>query len=206
MFFTFNNKVKAGICDREGINNLKKLAEQVDVSYEYIDNSESGEEEFVINQYEIVVNLISEDLCVSDGENESCYNDSDNGLVKLYLGAGNVNIDITSYRCSGYRLKTINLKLPKFNSYSYREECKKLKEYNLEICDPWYQGGLDEISFTKYIDNFLKENTKTVEEENIITRLVDIFKNYYLYIITGCLLISVIIIFAIIRRKRSVLE
>ena len=205
MFFTFDNDVNAALCDNEHIRELKVLAKKIDVSYEYIDNSDKEIDDiFVINRYNVTVNLISDELYLSEDNVDYYYKDYENGIVKFSRNAGNMNLIIRSKKCAGYKIDTINIKLPHFNTYSYREECKGLEEYNLDVCNPWYQGTISDSSFKKTIDKYLYANEE--EKNSLYDKIINFIKVNYIFISCGILIILVFIVGLIINRKRSVLE
>lgn len=204
-FFSSTSYVAADICDNEHISQIEALAEQVDVKYEYIDNSklekDEGESEYTVNTYSISVNLISDELYLNDGFKDYHYSDSNNGIINLNLNSGTRQLTLHSRRCGGYKIKTMTLKLPKFNIYSYKQECEKLEKYNLDVCDEWYQGTLNDNLFYKEVNKYLEnDNLNTIE------KIINLFKNNYLIIIAGLIAIIIIITGIIMHRKRSVLE
>ena len=219
-YFAFTTNVDASLCDKEHLSQLKELANQVEVSYEYIDYSDNvvnddGEiydnidiydnsEEFVVNSYLVSVNLISDELYIVDEyNNKYYYEQSENGMLKLTVNSGVVEFTIHSWRCADYKLKTVKLDLPKFNVYSYRSECKELEEYEIDVCNPWYQGTITDSSFSKTIDEYLNP---IVEDVIIWDKILNCLKNYYLYIIGGIFVVILLVIAIIVHRKRSVLE
>ena len=108
-FFVFSSSVKAGVCDSEHIKQLNELAKNVDVNYEYLDYSIQEEEKeknefiedddvspIIINSYLVSVNLISDELYISNGYNDYYYSVSVNGVVSFYNNAGVLNLSIKS--------------------------------------------------------------------------------------------------------------
>lgn len=204
LFFCTPN-VWADLCDSAHIKQLKELANQVDVSYEYIDNNEkieSGENvEIAINFYTVSINMLSDEFYVTIDGNDYYYSDAVDGILTLDAFAGNFKLEIKSRRCVGYLLRKISIDLPEFNAYSYRDECKKLEEYNLDVCNPWYQGEVNPNIFYETVNKYLVE-----EEVNFLDKIIDFVKKNYLIISGCCLGIIFIVILIIIHRKRSVLE
>lgn len=204
--FAFNSNVKAAICNREHISQLKELANQVDVSYEYIDNSDSNETEFSVNQYSVSVNLISDELYLVDKYgNNYFYENSDNGIIRFVINSGVLDLTVHSKKCASLKLRTISMKLPKFNTYSSKEECKELTKYGLDVCDPWYQGDLDEVSFYNTVNKYL--NSEDNDDSNsVFNKILEFLESYYIYVLIGIALIILIVVLIVIKRKRSVLE
>lgn len=205
-YFAFSSNVNAALCDKEHINQLKELANQVEIDYEYIvDNDEDGDGEFTTNMYYVGVNLLSSELYITDGKKKYYYNDSEAGIIKLYYNSGTIEFDIYSNTCQDLILRTITINLPKFNIFSYRNECEQLKEYDLNVCDPWYQGSIDVESFNNVVSKYLNKSVVT-KDSNFIDDLIAFFSNYWMHIFGIIILIVVIIIVYKIYRRRSVLE
>lgn len=203
-YFAYSSNVLADLCDKEHIKELKELANKVDVNYEYIvDEDEDGDGEITINVYSVDVNLLSNELYLSDGKKEYYFNDFENGIVNLYYNASKINFDIHSTRCFDYKLRTISIDLPKYNTYSYKSECKELSEYELDVCDPWYQGTINDNYFDSVVNKYLNIPK---EKETIIDILINFYNKYQLIIIGSILLIVLVIIGIVSYRKRSVLE
>lgn len=206
-FLGFTTYVSADVCDNAHISQLKKLAEQVDVSYEYLDYSNTnidGESEFSTDVYAVSVNLVSDDLYIIHGNDSYYYNQAIDGNVKIYVNSGSVDLKVYSKSCADYKLRSISLKLPKFNSYSYKEECRDLEEYELDVCDPWYQGLVNDNIFYEEVNEYIisDEDDGGFSFQDII----DFLGDNYLYVGGGLVLILLIIIGIIVYRKRSVLE
>ena len=206
-YFAFTSSVDAALCDREHINQLKELANQVEVNYEYIDYSEEilggNGGAYATNRYKLTINLIAEDLYLVYNNKEYYYNQTDNGIVSFSVNSGYVEFTIHTKTCAGHKLRTINLTLPKFNTYSYRGECQELEEYELDVCDPWYQGTITDSSFNKVIDEYLNP---VVKEASKWDEILIFLSNYYLYIIGGIVAVVLLVVAVIIHGKRSVLE
>ena len=203
-YFAYSSNVLADLCDKEHIKELKELANQVEVSYEYIvDDDEDGDGEKTINVYSVDVNLLSDELYLSDGRKKYYFNGFDNGILKLYYNASKIDFEVRSTRCFDYKLKTISINLPKYNTYSYRSECKELSEYELDVCDPWYQGIINDNYFDSIVSKYLNIPK---EKETFIDKAI-VFYNKYQLIIIGSILFVVLAIIGIISyRKRSVLD
>ena len=202
MFFTFNNNVKA-ICDNQHIKELKALAEQIDVSYEYIEEDESDSVDveegdlYMPNMYSLSLNLISNELYLNYNNHDYYYDTYEDGNVFLTGEAGSIKLNIYSTKCADIKIKAINLNLPKFNVYSKREECLNLKEYNLDVCNPWYQGSISETSFLKIIEEYL--NMDDEDKSNF-------FIDNYIYFLGAFILIVIVVVIVIFNNKRSVLK
>ena len=94
--------------------------------------------------------------------------------------------------------------MSKFNEYSLTEECEKLKDLGLEVCDEWSEKTFSDDIFYAIVNEYLLEDTSL--EKSFFERTVAFVKEYYLCIIGGFVLIITIVILYFIHRKRSVLE
>lgn len=205
-FTTFKERVYADICDNADIQRLKELANIVDVSYEYIENSSTGNSEddsWIDNMYYVFVSNLNEELYIKKGTREYYYSDVKDGVLQFIQNSGTIQLVIYSNACSGKVLRTINLELPKFNTYSYRQECNDLAELNLDFCDEWYQGYLDDRIFDSLIEPYINGD---ISEVTFFDRIIQLLRQYYIFIILGLLVIVGIILFWKNYRKRSVLE
>ena len=206
-FFAGTLSVSADVCDKEHISQLKGLAEQIDVSYEYMDYSgeysdvDEVDGGFPVNTYSISLNLMSDELYVSNDLRDYYFTDSKDGVINFYGNAGKLDLKIRSSRCAGYVVRNISLDLPKFNVYSIRSECKKLSEYDLDVCRPWYKGTINDKIFYDTVNKYLKE-----EKPNFLDVTVDFLKKYYLIIGGAIITLILVIVGIVIYRKRSVLE
>lgn len=190
-FFIGNVYVKAESCELEDFERLKSLANNITINYEYVT------EENLYNNYYVFINGLTNEFYINDGRNNYYYDEFENGNLTLLFTSGNFDFSVYSANCSDILLRTVSVKLPTYNVFSDSDECKKMKEYNLEVCDPWYQGSLNVDEFEKIIAKYEK-----VEEQKI----KDASKKYWL--IGGVCIIVFVLLFIIflVRRKRSVLE
>ena len=156
LFFSFNLSVDAALCDKEYIDNLKELAEQVDVNYEYIDYSEeilSGKDgSYSTNRYIINVNLLNDELYVN-------YND-----FQFFKLINDIIDDINNKEIIYYDDFEIKI-------YASKENIKKLKQNKSNYLENIENNYYDEI------DDLRKENAELHDKinslENVITDLND---------------------------------
>lgn len=207
LFFSFNLRVDAALCDKEHITKLKELAEQIEVSYEYIDYSKdilNNSGSYLTNTYNLTINLLSSDLYLIYDNRKYFYDSSNGGMFTFLVNSGNVDFAIHTKNCADYRLRNVRLELPKFNTYFYRKECQDLVEYDIDYCDPWYQGVITDSSFKKVVDEYL--NVDNDKNDGYWNLNFNFFKEGYIYIIAGVGIVLIIIVIILIYRKRSVLE
>ena len=112
------------------------------------------------------------------------------------MTSGVNDLEIYSKKCNDWRLKTITLDLPKFNEYSLSYDCR-FKFDDLDVCDPWYSGTVNEEYFKKVTEDFEKENENTsilekLEQfvlDNII--VVSIFAGLFLIVVVVVIVIKI---------------
>ena len=205
-FVIFSNDVSAEVCDDADMQRLKQLANMIEVNYEYIDGKPIGDSEddsYSVNSYYLFINNLTEQLYIKDGIDEYYHSDLENGTLKLIHNSGQIQLLVYSTRCRDIVLRTIDLKLPKFNVYSFRNECIELKDLNLDFCDEWYQGYLDDRIFATYVEPYLVNRNIEISFKD---KVLNLLENYYIYMIIGVVSIILLILLIVRYKKRSVLE
>lgn len=192
-----NSIVYADSCDNQDIARLRTLASYVDVTYDYIESEDL---------YSVTINGITNELFAIDKDRmiEYQYYNEIDGNISFKVEAGNLSLDVYSNNCDTRPLKSISLNLPKFNKYSKEYNCEKFASYNLDFCDPWYQGELNDGIFIDKMESYLYEEYL---RENSTFDFISFIKENILYVVIGGLvLLGIIILLIIKRRRRSVLE
>ena len=211
--FFYNCDVYAYVCDTADIQRLKEMAKNVYVDYEYIElgqseisdvneDTEEGTILGVIDTYYVYISNLSNELYISVDGTNYYYDSVQDGILTIVHNSGLVEISVYSVNCFGEKLYSFTLNLPKFNKYSLTVECDQLKDLNLDICDKWYQGSLDDATFYNKIDKYLNLDGDT----DMMNNIVNFFKKYYLFIIVGIVGLIIVAVIFLIHRKRSVLE
>lgn len=188
-------------CTKEQIAQLKEISKNVVINYEYVDNIDDyfKSDDFVINNmYYLFVSGLGNDLILSDEDYNIYSSDGELGTFP----AGKVNFNVISKNCYfDTSLRKIEVKLPIFNSYSLTDECKKLKEYNLEVCDAWSFETLDVEMFYAAIEPYLFQN------ESFFSKLKEsFFENKFVLIGLSVLVLGILLVYIYRRYKRGVLE
>lgn len=196
-FLFFKIEVYANTCSSEELVRLRTLSNYIEITNDYVEVSDS---------YLVTIAGLTEELFVYNKSTyqEYRYSDMVEGSVSFSASVGEYRLEIYPVSCDVNRaLRTVNLELLKFNPFSKEEECKDLEEYQLDFCDPWYQGEMNlDIFLEKIEPYYLVEEESTVIEETI-----DILEKYWYVALVGGILFILLIVFLIIRRrKRSVLE
>lgn len=193
----FNDEAYAKTCDGEEITRLKKLANNVQITYEYLSDSD------IVDNYSIQISGLTDEIYVvnmtEDSYHEWHVNDMIDGNIFFESTEETLDFNVYSVNCITDSLRKISIKIPRFNYYSLEEKCDKVKELDLDICDAWYQGELDDFTFHETIDKYITED----KNGNII----DFFSKYrFVFIVATFVLVIIIILLIHIYRKRSVLE
>ena len=219
--FVFVPQVKAD-CDREALNNLSKMAENIEITSELditLEDQYTGKRDYSIDDegkpiprgnMKIIISGMSEEFKIVDEtyNRTFMYSDFTDGIliVKSELN-GQRRFKVYSSECNEV-VRTINIKIPRYNIYSTDPLCEGISEDELAICGMWYEKEVDYATFEKMVNNY-KEKKAQEEAENsqgIIEKVISFFSNYYLYFIIGAVVIAIVALIIIIRRKRSVLE
>ena len=139
--------------------------------------------------------------------------DVDNNTITITgIPFGSYNFTIASFGNNNcYEdIRTENLNLEKYNSYADDPLCEGIDPSELEICDPWYQGNIDDETFEEKINDYKQSQIKEPEEEKeppeekedigktIINFLVD---NYITIIIAVVAIVTISLIIQVIFKR-----
>ncbi len=204
LFLTITPKVYAReYCINEDISSVKRDAQKITIDYELDKDPENT------GLFNITINGLTEDLSVYE-KVTNIYNDwsniNENGKLTFQLPGDSYEFKIYYNTCSDKPIRTIKINLPKYNYYAESSSCENISKEDLEVCDEWYQGDLDDETFNKIISDYnkkLEDQKKQEQQENtILNKIINFLSNYYLYII-GVIILIVIIAFIIINRKKK---
>lgn len=220
--FLFMPQVSA-TCDENKLKELKELAKNIEITTglasedeEYVPNRD-----YTVNDYgetvpqgstQIIISGMSKEFNIVDEtyERTFIYDDfKDNALILNNELHGYRTFKVYSPECN-QEIRSIYVKVPRYNEYSTDPLCEGIDGKDLAICGTWYDKEVDYETFKSMVEDYKKmlaNNEKENKEENtFINKIVTFVKEYYLYIIGGIVLITVVSVIIIIRRKRSVLE
>lgn len=193
-------------CTIQEQNNLIQLAHNVKFNYELLPNLGNNNRLFMMT----ISNLV-EGIEVRYGFSVYAYdkNKTNPGIAEMSeVFSGGQTHSITIYasaktNCYGDVLTTKVVSLPKYNSYSEREECQGIEEFKL--CQKWYAGNIKENEFKKQVQQY-KEKIKNKEEPKIekekstsLENLIQLYKENTLVSITVVLL-ALLIITMVVRK------
>jgi len=235
LFFT--TSVKAD-CDLEA---MKEAASKVEVTYDVdIGNyNETGQ----YNKYVVTVHNLTNDIYAYDESNGNqfindkyvylenqkayvFYSRASESIRTAYEGRfveGNVysgytvgthTFDVYANECTD-KLKSITIKITKFNEYSQTEACEGISGDDLSVCGEWFDNrNLSSEDFNTIVEEYKNGNIEdgsqieTIDDINLsfFNKIVYFLKNNYLYIIGGIVLIVIIVSLIVIRQRRGRLE
>jgi hypothetical protein len=154
------------VCTKTEKNNLKNKAYKTNLSYIFV-TTEKGD-----HYFQIVIDNIPEGIEVRMGGSTLGKGSEKKKIVIDQYHSSGEEIVIDFYSeygeaCVGQKLYTKRLTLPKYNSYSEREECIEYEEF--ELCNKWYKGNIpdDEYFITKLNDYIYHRNEKNTREDPI---------------------------------------
>ena len=199
------NALVISSCSTSILSELKTLASNVNLSYDYeIRNNQA--------YFKITINNLNNKFYIIDSlGNKYTYSNSNNGevITKEFSNIEKIKFSIYSNvtDCMNDLLATKYVNLPTYNSYYGSEVCKGVENYKL--CQKWYKQTLDYDSFIYEVNKYKNKSTKVenTEEEIVSTKgLFDtIFEFYikYYYIILPILIVVSLTIMYIKNRKNK---
>lgn len=208
MFISIIPNVNA-LCGSKDMIEKKEIANDITITAQYA-KDENGKD---TGKYNLVIEgLVEEFYIIEEITDETYYyNETINGTLTISnLESGNYRFHIYYEVCEDELVKTIKYKLPKYNHYANNPLCEGITEDDLAVCNRLYQGELTDEIFEQKIEEYKKSlNIETQiqkGENNIVNKIMDFFKDYYIYIIAVFILIIVIIIRIVVNKKRGALE
>lgn len=183
-------KVEGAVCSYSEIARLKKIASNVTVSYDYIENNSS----VVFN---VTLNNLNDELYFVDQSNYQRYNYTEEELtISNYRSGQTIRYVFyaTDSDCTDTPLYTARVILPTYNQYYKDEVCNGIENYSL--CQKWSSHNLTYTNFVQKVNeykNSLNSPTIPVEpsmpvEVSITQLIVDFLLDYYIYIVIILLL------------------
>ena len=189
-------------CMYSDIAELKKIAANVNYSYEY--RIENGKALFDIT----LTNLTPKIYFVDNTTEKSYKNKTGEIMLKNY----NSGASITYYfypndnDCANTVLYTIRITLPKYNEFYNSPICADAQEYSL--CQRWSSHNLDYSTFVDKVSQYKSQkqehqyNEKKEVDNDSLFHYIIIFLTDYYYLILLILVVTISLI-AYIRNKRN---
>lgn len=185
-------KVEGYYCTYSEIARLKKIAANINVSYDYIEKNNSAIFSVTLvnlNREVYIVDATTSNTYRYNGDELTISNYNSGSTIQYYVYP--VNSD-----CDDQLLYTIRLVLPSYNSYYKDEICKGIEEYTL--CQKWSSHNLNYNEFKNRVTNY-KESQKIEEKPNqnpdndndsLLHVLISLLVEYYYIILIVLILIS----------------
>lgn len=189
-------------CSSERIAELNKIANNVQVSYDYEMVDETP-------KFKVTVSNLTNDIYMVDdifAQNISGTGDK----VLDYASGTHINFTVYSNdnNCKNEALTTKYVNLPAFNYYYYDERCKDNSEYN--YCKMWVDTSkLTDEEFAKGLEEYKNKNKTSLKEEkkeNKKNGIIDfIDKNKTILFLTGgaILVVTISVVIVLLNRKRK---
>lgn len=200
-------------CTTQEKNTLIQLAYNVKFDYELLPDEGNIDQSF-----SLTISNLSEEIEVRYGFSVYSYdkNSETPGIVKMseYFAGGQTHKILiyasSTSACKDQVLTTKTITIPKYNSYSEREECTGIEDFKL--CQRWYAGTFTEEEFQQQtkaykasLTNKSEEKPQEEEKSSILDKFVDLYKENLLISIALSILLVLIVILIIrkIVKKRK---
>lgn len=193
-------KIKAE-CSYENKTELNELASHIDYSYDYVDLTKT---------YNVTFNNVVSQLTLN--YNGLSYNSNGNKvIINEIVNTGENKVSVigsNSSKCPNEPILELYLKLPIYNEFSQRSECKEYPEF--KYCDKFLDTEIDENDFISSLEDYIFKvekdkflsnyKVKDKEEGSLLSSLTT--KDKIFIIIDILLLIVLIINLVLFRRKK----
>lgn len=188
-------------CSIEEETMYKKIADNLDITYQVKSKDRYGNPIF-----EIYIANLARGIMVMDmqtGKRYQSYKDGYNLAISNIVKPGNYEIvvytDRTTTKCGVITLRTLNIKIPKYNKYYSRKECSGLTAYS--VCQRWSGFDGTEAEFQNAVKKAIADKNYTSKPEEESKRKVnDIWYNNLTVLLVNywwLILIILVIIFTI---------
>lgn len=190
-------------CMYNDIANLKKMAANVNYSYEYkITNNDA-----IFNI--TLTNLVKDIYFIDTNKNKTYQNKKGELILKNYKSGDTViyNFYPNDPDCLDTPLYTLRIVLPKYNEFYTQPICKGAEEYSL--CQKWSSHNLDLLTFKSKVEQYKNSKSQIVNEnpsedtdDNSVFHYIIIFlvNYYYVIILLGG---GIVMIIAYLKNKRN---
>lgn len=202
--FLFITPVNAFYCRYEDLSYYKKLASNINVSYDYEETDNN-----II--FTVVITNLQPNYYIVDVSTGIRYNYTGQDiLISGYRSGQSIQYTVytTHTNCEDQILNTIRLTLPTYNAFYKDAVCEGVSDYSL--CNRWSSHGLDYYAFTRKVNQYkasLNEKEMPNEKEEIpdnsIVQWIIRFVGEYYYIFLVIIIVSSGIGIYIINKKDS---
>ncbi|MDO4395058.1 MAG: hypothetical protein Q4C23_03665 [Mycoplasmatota bacterium] len=196
LFFLCLDSVYA-TCSTNELNEFKRIKDDYKVTYEFNQKNKT---------YTLYFNNPNNDkfgytIEVEDASSLKCTTNDNKTIAKCpdFLSGDYVIDIIGKTKTCDDTLKTINLHLPKYNTYSEDPLCEGLEDFYL--CDPTYEKDLDRETFESRIANYKKQLTikkSSKQEDNKSNEVINNIKKFLEDNLVTIIVVTIFIILLII--------
>ena len=199
--------IEAATCTKKQVSNYEKLADQIQTTFDYVENNN----EFYFN---VTFHNVHNELYLInsvDFEKLITYqNDKDGILMASKLEQGKTytfQVLNKDTKCSTKVIDKITVVVPNYNAYYKDPLCQGIEEF--EWCQKWVNvSGVSYESFKASALNYKQQkensniNTENPDETtNIFEKIRNFIGQYYLYIVGVLVVIATIVVIIISKRK-----
>jgi len=201
--FLTNINISYAACTQEEIQNFKKIEDEYTIKYELDKSTKTYNLYFTSTMSEKYYYQIYADIelaCTAvDSKTVKCINFPPDKYEILITGVTDTCQDI---------LKTINIKLPKYNSLSEDPLCEGIEEFVL--CNPSYEKEIDYDTFVSRVNTYKKTKNKKeeiasdIEDEThnkMLSKIENYIKENWIQIIIIVIFIILVLITIIVTTK-----
>lgn len=220
IIFTLTFSYANAECTTEELSSLRQDADKVKVTYKHL-GTEVNEDGIVIdNMFDITFKNLTDDMYLRiDKFDEEWTEKNENGLIIFQIATGKYKFSIYSKKCQE-RITDINVKIPRFNSYSLDPLCDGIDESDFPLCGKYYEYEISYDNFKTRVEDYRKKNKIDKNDNNdaskekfsintILSRILDFIDEYQLCLLISLIVILLILIIIIVirrKKKRGVLE
>ncbi len=206
-------------CTKEEINTLKQEANKIKVTYKHLGSNVDDEGTVVDYMFSLTFSNINDDMYIRiDDYNEEWKEVKNNKITIDKIATGKYRFSVYSNSCQE-KIGDINVKLPKFNSYSLDPLCDGINTDEFHLCSKYLEYQPSYETFVKKIEEYKKikeikpddniNNTDDSTFTKILNQIINFITKYQIYIISALIVILIILVILIIgskKKKRGVLE
>lgn len=204
-------------CTDEELNQIIKEVEKIEITYKHLGEVTKEDGSKVYNEFIVTAKNIPEGVYVHLSPMTEENFDETTEDLKIKLTTGTWYYNMYSSKCENI-VKSIEVKLPTFNTYSLDPLCEGIDGEDFKYCGKYYEYQIDRETFerkvkTYRIEHKIGEKEKIEENDNyfqkILNKAQEIIKDNYKYILIGLGVVLLIIVAIIIiskNKKRKILE
>lgn len=176
-------------CTNKEITDLKRVASNINYSYEYyLNNNEMF--------FDITITNIYNNIYVIDTENNKSYSNSEVKISKKESGQ-TLKFNVYSKTCNEL-LSSKTILLPAYNKFYERIECEDISEF--KYCSKWGNYKITDKEFLTKVDEYKQQHFASVDEDVIVYKTE--IAGFYVFVGLSLFILLIILIF-IIRGKKA---